>query len=342
MKKLLAIAVAAALAAPAAMAETTLYGNLRASVGTVEQNGANSKTTVDSHFSRFGVKGSSELDNGLSATYGLEYGVDLDGDSTAGATNSITTRNQFVGLKGSFGEFRVGKHDTPHKLSTSGLDNFGDTYGDSGYGGVLTERRVNNAVAYINKIGPVGVAVAHSTNPLGTDDLGAGYANRANSLMLNYSNSGMYAGLGAETVKNAASDGGTGKNYKLGVGFTSQAGHNINAVYEKDKDILPVGGAGSNPATGFADNAQGKAWLVGGGVKFGAVKLKAQYGKKKYDAGTQAAGTAMPNDYKVQSIGADYSLGKKTTAYILGHQRDVSNTDTGDMKATVVGIATDF
>lgn len=338
MKKLLAIAVAAALAAPAAMAETTLYGNLRASVGTVEQNGADSKTTVESHFSRFGVKGSTELDNGLSATYGLEYGVDLDGDSTAGATTNLTTRNQFVGLKGSFGEFRVGKHDTPHKLSTSGLDNFGDTYGDSGYGGVLTERRVNNAVAYINKFGPVGVAVAHSSNPLGSDDMGAGNANRANSLMLNYSNSGFYAGLGYEAVKNARDNGTkTGKNAKVGLGFTAQAGHNINVVYEKDQDNLPVGGAGS-----LVDNGEGKALLVGGGVKFGAVKLKAQYGKKEFDAGTQPTGAAVPNDYKVQSIGADYSLGKKTTAYILGHQRQVKNTDTGDMKATVVGIATDF
>ena len=336
MKKLLAIAVAATLAAPAAMAETTLYGKLSASVGTVEVNGADSKTTVESHASRFGIKGSSELDNGLSATYGLEYGVDLDGDNAAGSTGTVgasglTTRNQFVGLKGSFGEVRVGKHDTPHKLATAGLDNFADTYGDSGVNGVLTERRVNNAVAYINKFGPVGVAVAHATNPVGTDDNGNALSsqNKANSLMLNYSNSGLYAGLGYETVAHAAADGGTGKNAKLGVGYNWQSGHNVNAVYEKDEDVLAL--TGSNTA----DNGEGKAYLVGGGVKVGAVKLKAQYGEKDYD-------DAALNDFKVTSLGADYLLGKKTTAYILGHQKDVDNGDAGDYKATVVGLQTEF
>lgn len=108
MKNILAIAVATALIAPAAaMAETTLYGNLHASVGTVD-TGATSQTLVESHASRFGIKGSTELDNGLSATYGLEYGVGLDGDDAA----VLVGRNQFVGVKGGFGEVRLGRHDT--------------------------------------------------------------------------------------------------------------------------------------------------------------------------------------------------------------------------------------
>ncbi|WP_308874232.1 porin [Thiothrix subterranea] len=128
MKNILAIAVATALIAPAAaMADTTLYGKLHATVGNVETTtGATeaSETVVESHSSRLGVKGSTELDNGLSATYGLEYGIDLDGDNekgTNGQSRSLNARNTFVGLKGGFGEVRVGRHDTPAKLATAGL-----------------------------------------------------------------------------------------------------------------------------------------------------------------------------------------------------------------------------
>lgn len=164
MKKLLAIAVAAALVAPAAaMADTTLYGKLHASVGSVKETTGGASTTrsvVESHASRFGIKGATALDNGMEATYGLEYGIDLDGEDS----NSLASRNTFVGVKGNFGEVRVGKHDTPAKLATAGLDVFADTYGAMENIIATDSHRVNNAVAYINKFGPVGVAVAHSTS----------------------------------------------------------------------------------------------------------------------------------------------------------------------------------
>ena len=197
MKKLLAIAVAAALVAPAAaMADTTLYGKLHASVGAVKQTTAGVTTTtnaVESHSSRFGIKGATALDNGMEATYGLEYGLDLDGDTTAvagtntaGASSSISSRNTFVGLKGGFGEVRVGKHDTPAKLATAGLDNFADTYAAMENIIVTDGHRVNNAVAYINKFGPVGFAAAHSTGLTGAEVNSAGVnSNNANTMMAN-------------------------------------------------------------------------------------------------------------------------------------------------------------
>ena len=137
MKKLLAIAVAAALVAPAAaMAETTVYGKLHASYGQIK-DGSAKRTGVESHASRFGIKGSHALNNGLEATYGIEYGLNLDGDDGASTQGSgigsmgssdtnpgVNSRNQFVGLKGGFGEIRAGKHDTPAKLATAGQDVF--------------------------------------------------------------------------------------------------------------------------------------------------------------------------------------------------------------------------
>ena len=333
MKKLLAIAVAAALVAPAAaMAETTVYGKLHASYGQIK-DGSAKRTGVESHASRIGIKGSHALNNGLEATYGLEYGIDLDGDNgfstygdsidSLGNTSNnkgFTSRNQFVGLKGGFGEVRVGKHDTPAKLATAGQDVFADTYADLDNMIAADSHRVNNAVAYINKVGPVGFAVAHSSGTGIIGNLrGASGDNEvdANSAMVNYGNGPWYAGLGYTQIKD------TLKGGNLGLGWKSEAGHQANLIYEKvDYD---------DPATGDDENI-----LVNGVAKMGAVGLKAQYGEGK----TTGAGKE-----KLASVGLDYSLGKKTSVYLL-HSQDKNPIraagGTNKVKATAVGLVTEF
>ncbi|MBO0614176.1 porin [Thiothrix fructosivorans] len=325
MKKLLVIAVATALIAPAAaMADTTLYGNLHASVGTVD-SGTTSDTVVESHSSRLGVKGSTELDNGLSATYGTEFNLELDGDNSA---NNLTTRNQFVGLKGGFGEVRVGKHDTPAKLATSGLDAFGDTYGAMEKIVAADNHRVNNAVAYITKAGPVGLAVAHSTAPT-TNDATASSTTAANTAMANYSNGPVYAGLGYTTIDSLATD------INLGVGYKHEAGHFANVVYETVEGDATAG-AGV-PTLGLPPaNATDTNIYVAGGFKTGAATLKAGYGSGDRDTGGEETMT---------NVGVDYSLGKKTSAYVLWSENEndarVLN-GTAKTTATAVGLVTQF
>jgi predicted porin len=351
MKKLLAIAVAAALVAPAAaMAETTLYGKLHASYGEVKDNAGNKVTGIESHSSRIGVKGSHALNNGLEATYGVEYGIDLDGDTGGGTVNgrptfntdttvaskSLSARNTFVGLKGSFGEVRAGRHDTPAKLATAGQDVFGDTYADMANIVNVDGHRVDNAVAYINKVGPVGFAVAHSTGPAGADN-----TSNANSAMINYGNGPWYAGLGYTKVDNSALAVGTadsirggivgtqfGKHVNLGLGWKAEAGHQVNLVLEQSKDAN--GGSGKN-----------KVALINGVAKVGAVGLKAQYGESK-DSGYPAGSNGKE---KLASIGMDYSLGKKTSVYLLHSQNKNPNRVEGDsykVKSTAVGLVTEF
>ena len=327
MKKLLAIAVAAALTAPAAMAETTLYGKLHATAGQVKTNGVK-ENVVESHNSRIGVKGSTELDNGLSATYGVEYGLDLDGDnastSTATATSrTLNARNTFVGVKGGFGEVRVGRHDTPAKLATAGLDAFADGYADMSNIIAADAQRIDNVVAYIGKFGPVGVAAAHSTDadiagqvaPSGEGDLNGG--NDASSMLVNYSNGPIYAGLGHTAVQK------TLKSTNLGVGYKAEAGHFANVVLEQVKDT-----ATSNKT----DNA-----YVAGGFKAGAATLKVGYGESKFKPTGQKE--------KQTTLGVDYSLGKKTSTYLLLNEDkniDLNSTTNDKTTQAVVGVVTEF
>ena len=350
MKKLLAIAVAAALVAPAAaMAETTVYGKLHASYGQIK-DGSAKRTGVESHASRFGIKGSHALNSGLEATYGIEYGFNLDGDGDGdGGTSTynssvnslgsestnpgVSSRNQFVGLKGGFGEVRVGKHDTPAKLATAGQDVFADTYADMDNIINVDSHRVNNAVAYINKVGPVGFAVAHSSGPLDGDN-----SPDAETAMVNYANGPWYAGLGYTRVKNAGLNANdvtpltnfnAAKHVNLGLGWKAEAGHQVNLIAEQTK-----------PTDGSAGKID--AYLVNGVAKFGNVGLKGQYGESK----NKSFDTATKNGKeKLASIGLDYSLGKKTSVYLL-HSQDKNptreTTTSNKVKATAVGLVTEF
>ena len=51
------------------------------------------------------LKGSEDLGNGLSAVYQVEYGF-----NTAQNNDGFSGREQWVGLKGGFGEVRLGYH----------------------------------------------------------------------------------------------------------------------------------------------------------------------------------------------------------------------------------------
>ncbi|WML91787.1 porin [Thiothrix lacustris] len=328
MKKLLVIAVATALIAPAvAMADTTLYGKLHATVGTLDTGAdTDADVVVESNTSRFGIKGSTELDNGLAATYGLEMGVDIDGD----AASNLSSRNQFVGLKGGFGEVRVGKHDTPAKLATSGLDAFADNNQAEMFRIIAADgHRVNNAVAYINKFGPVGFAVAHSTDVLGEDTANAGAAanNPANTAMVNYSNGPIYAGLGYTAVDNVGTD------INLGLGYKHEAGHFANFVYE----TVEGDGVGAAEVAGFPGGVSTDTNMyVAGGFKTGAATLKAGYGSSDRDTGGEETNT---------TVGVDYALGKKTSTYLMWNEREnethaVDGTD--KITATQVGLVTEF
>lgn len=349
MKKLLAIAVAAALVAPAAaMADTTLYGKLHATVGQVKTTSAltgltTTSTGVESHNSRIGIKGSTALDNGMEATYGVEYGLNIDGDNggNSGATTgtdgstasqSLSARNTFVGVKGGFGEVRVGRHDTPAKLATAGQDVFADNQADLSNIINADGHRVNNVVAYINKFGPVGFAYAHSTGTgldaiagTATGDNGAD----ADTLMVNYGNGPWYAGLGYTKVKSntaAAFNGYKGTN--LGLGWKAEAGHQANLILEDSKSEVAADG-------------KNKAALINGVYKMGNVALKAQYGERKHSG----SAAALNGKEKLTSVGADYNLGKKTAVYLLHSDNKNTGATVGGLgrtKTTAVGLVTEF
>jgi len=218
MKKLLAIAVAAGLATPmAVMADTTLYGKMKVSVGSNKDAAGNSATTVEAHTSRIGVKGATPMDNGMSVTHKLEMATKgiIDGDGGLGA------RDAWVGLKGNFGEVRVGRHSTPLSLSSDAVDIMNVGGHESINNGPF---RVPNAIAYLKGFGPVGFAAAY------VPDETHGVSSDIISTLINYSSNGIYTAWGHQKAK------GSTATDTLTLGYTAPAGHKASFVYNKTGD----------------------------------------------------------------------------------------------------------
>ncbi len=304
MKKILAAAIVSAFAAPAfaATANVDVYGKLHVSVSAFDDQpatGAGSNDVqISSNASRIGFKGAEDLGGGLSAIWQIESGVTLDEKS-----GSFATRNSFVGLKGGFGTVLLGNHDTPLKMVGRKVDLFGDTMADSR--NVLnsgSDTRVKNVAVYMYEMGGFGVAAAYST------DMDNGEADDSSVYNLNatYANGPLFLGLGYGDG-DGHEKAGFGQHMRAAAGFT-MAGLKFVAQYDKlDDDNTVVLAPAANQAGDF------DAWMVGAAYTMGNIVLKANYMKGEYD------GDAIEAGYDVEqfTVGADYKLSKRTTAYAL-------------------------
>lgn len=154
-KKIIAVAVAAGLALPMVSAQAVevadkkleVYGKLHLNFGSYDKKvaGGNDNWLLSSNASRLGFKGQIKLDDGLIGTYKIETEVAVEDGTT-----DFATRNTYVGLKGGFGEVRLGRHDSPLKMAQGKFDQFGDTEGDLKYAGDQDgENRNKNSITYL-------------------------------------------------------------------------------------------------------------------------------------------------------------------------------------------------
>lgn len=108
---------------------TTVYGQVRVSVDSVDDDADRVIQIADTE-SRLGIKGFENVANGLKAIFQLEVGVNLD--DGAGTIGSLfgRGRNSYVGLESGFGTVALGIHDSPHRETTDKIDIFGNTLAD--------------------------------------------------------------------------------------------------------------------------------------------------------------------------------------------------------------------
>ena len=128
-KKLIALAIAGAFAAPVAMAQTanpvTLYGRVHLTFENVEVKGqAPKRTRLADQASLLGVRGTEDVGGGLKVFFQLETA--FAPDQAPGTNGGFAGRNSGVGLQGGWGSLLMGRWDTPFKAATGAIDPFGD------------------------------------------------------------------------------------------------------------------------------------------------------------------------------------------------------------------------
>ena len=119
-KKLLALSVAGALAAPAAaLAQVEVYGTIHMSVNKMKYGESStglpsvSKFDIASHASNVGVRARESLGGGLSAWAQVETNASMERSNNVAHTSNFASRNSAVGMQGNFGNIFVGQWTTP-------------------------------------------------------------------------------------------------------------------------------------------------------------------------------------------------------------------------------------
>src|SRR5687768_7226195 len=164
-KKLMAVAVAGALGAPAvALAQTStvqIYGTMYIEWSYVDQAPSsvapfpdrNNVDFIQTPGSNVGFKGEEKLGGGLSAWFQCESTADPRGQSQ----NGWCSRNSALGMKGGFGDVFIGNWDTPFKR-TSGPWSVG-----SNETGIWGSSFLLTAGSTTTDLPPTGAAVVRAT-----------------------------------------------------------------------------------------------------------------------------------------------------------------------------------
>jgi predicted porin len=337
-KKLIALAIAGLVAAPAfaATSNVDVYGQLTLSVDRMDTDTSiagqdDTMTQVASYASRIGFKGSEDLGGGLAGIWQIENQLNADngngniasnGGAVLGGGNfSASLRNTFVGLKSNtFGTALIGKHDTPYKLSTGRLDPFADTAGDYNIivgnvdGSNNFDLRPGNVIAYISPTfsglhGAIAYVAGNETGNGVADDESAW------SVMGMYDNGPIFGTVAYEkhNIEGAAGD--DREAWKVGGGYNF-GNATLGLIYEKAETIL--GGKAEDRG----------AWYIPATYTMGNIVLKAAYG--------QADETRSDNNgADFYALGADYNLSKRTKAFLVYANTD--NDNGGNYGAAVAG-----
>ncbi|WP_028884155.1 porin [Taylorella asinigenitalis] len=270
MKKTLLVAALLAGFAGAVEAKTsvTLYGRIDAGIGYSQETirstsaqGSNTNTSIGAivngqSSSRWGLKGSEDLGNGLSAIFQIESGF----DSVLGTNKSgqLFNRKAILGLKGGFGTLTVGlQNNIADDLISQGMD-----WGNADAG------EAHGALSYRLKDLPTVKFLSNDNNGL-VFGIQGGYSRTgkkvdsgsSNGVNTNTYDSSSYMGIGIGYKKN-----------KLSFGIT------FDSLQTRDKEAVGTDANGNVKYEVAKTNA--KALTVGGGYDFGAVELFLGYGRQ--------------------------------------------------------------
>ena len=336
-KSLLALAALAVVASAAqAQSNVTIYGQV--DIGVVKTKDQTTRIGRGDN-NKLGFKGVEDLGGGLSALFQLEMRFEPDTGTTE-SFNSTTPGNSRplfqgqsrVGLKGDFGQIRLGRGLSAMQESAGGFEPWGFTgnratllnYSLAGYNGDplnsgSSQNRFSNGLFYNTPVFGGGFqanftlaskeALTNGTPTVNPYSFSGTYNNGPLAMMLGYERNGI------ET-----------RFWNLGGTYTIASANNLKLIGTYARQT-PNGGATT------------KGWTLGLQAPVASGVILAGYGRNNSDArsGVNAAGiiSAAPvatvgiaNDRQF-SIGYEHNLSKRTFLYTDYWTRRVPNTAAG-------------
>ena len=236
---------AVALSSAYASEEVDLYGRINVTLQNSDEV-VEEQVELKSNSSRVGVKGEKALNSSLKAIYQLEWGVNVDSET---GDDIFTPRNQFVGLEGSFGTVKVGRHDTALKESQGDFDLFNDLEGDIA-GTFNGENRLKDYIGYtspaLGKSFHVNVNFFPGEDPASGND---GVAD-SSSVSLDYETDLVYVAVAHDWDI----DGEGVETLRLVGGYTIGPARLMLLYQQTDNDVVSEDGFGASLAWKFGKN----------------------------------------------------------------------------------------
>lgn len=286
-----------------------VYGKVNASIVNAD-SGSSDQWKLNSNASRVGVKGKTEISDGLYAIYKAEFEMCIDDGDCKGQT--FSQRNIMAGLKGDFGTIWAGKHDSPTKLAQNKIDLFNDLEGDikNTFEG---ENRVSNIVAYTtpNRNGFSATlamipAEGADFDQDGQDDTGL---TDGISYSVSYAKDNLYLAVAGDQDVDKQDLLRLVAQYKmdaLKLGF----------MYQQNEDNL-----NSKDESGY---------FISAAYKIDKTTLKAQYGSIEDDVDG--------DEEQTLSLGADYKMAKNTKVFVFYTDNTDSEVGSADDEDKSFGV----
>lgn len=338
-KKIIVLAIAAALTAPAmAFADASVYGQVNLAID-VANNGAPtnsvSNNRLSSYGSRLGFKGSESLGGDTSIVWNLEADVAADTGTT-----DVFGRESNVGLSSaSMGTVTAGLQASPYKASTRRLDMFGDTAaGKNGFLGVGLadvnhDDSAKNAISYkspsLSGFTVIAATVFGAETAISTDKKGS-----AIGLAAQYEQGPMYAMFALDNVKQGSPSSGQ----LAGITDLEDNAFTLGGSYTMD--AITVSGAFERLTAKLAPNEAKSTNLYLGG-KFAISSsdaIKLAYAKR---GETKLNGTGLSDDASRVTVGYDHGMSPNTSVYAL-YSKDTANGAAPDPSVLSVGLKHSF
>jgi predicted porin len=339
-KKLLALAVAGALAPAAAIAQSSveIYGRANLGIQTWEAKGATAGEAADfdrrlrvyDGSSRLGFRVNESLGGGLRAFVVVETGVNIDSGTNLGQSNTAAntssgfwaSRDSYVGIGGGWGDIRFGRQSI--FWSNGVIAQTGANYLDTAVDGLINNpsivaipvTRQSSVVSYNSPtVGGFNASISFSPHTQEGAAAGADADGQVLGLTGRYTSGALRAQFDwASAEGNSSATGVQTENtgWKVGLGWAYAPGSQISGIFGNYENES-VGGV-----TG--DDRECQFWLVNWEHMIGQWQVLVQY--YNADEAEGPTGDLADTDVTGLTLGAKYFLSKRTGVYLAYHNVD--------------------